>query len=530
MPAKHKRKASPPQAGRNVRRSLDDIATDLHRLDRQNMFEIGRLLAEARDACEYGTWKEWLEDEENGFRWSYRTALNYIAAHELASKYETVSHLRVPARTIYELAERAEIDGEEVGKEIAEVKGVNDPAMPAIIAALAKAGNRKKLKYTEARLVIHFALLRHQGGEYPDATLSALDGLPEPKDAEWAQGAVDALKRERPTDDDAAKSIVDNCHRKYLERVYGGPLPEWLNLSDLENDWSEIKAEHRPEIRRRLMAAKEPLDFAQVCRLVREAIEFVNDPGAAQREADPINAEQDDEVGQDDEPEQEPAEQKAEQSKRTTKPTNAKAAARNEAARNDIGAASKAEMKRLVESNDELARKLATAEQAKQAAYRKVDELEDRLKALEGEEPKGGIDRLAAALIAALKSTKVSREKAELTIERICAELGIDPHKLNVPDSKAAAQSVEPTPTAPAPTDPLQGSASEASNPSMQTDGQWQIKPKKYVKGWSWFATNGSVSLNDNPAALFATQEEAEANARAAIARAGQLQPSGPKS
>jgi hypothetical protein len=50
------------------------------------------------------------------------------------------------------------------------------------------------------------------------------------------------------------------------------------------------------------------------------------------------------------------------------------------------------------------------------------------------------------------------------------------------------------------------------------------------VKGWSWFATNGSVSLNDNPAALFATQEEAEANARAAIARAGQLQPSGPKS
>ena len=51
-----------------------------------------------------------------------------------------------------------------------------------------------------------------------------------------------------------------------------------------------------------------------------------------------------------------------------------------------------------------------------------------------------------------------------------------------------------------------------------------QIRPKKYVSGWFWSATNGSVSLNSNPAALFATQEEAEADARAVIARSGQLQ------
>ena len=50
-----------------------------------------------------------------------------------------------------------------------------------------------------------------------------------------------------------------------------------------------------------------------------------------------------------------------------------------------------------------------------------------------------------------------------------------------------------------------------------------QIRPKKYVSGWFWSATNGSVSLNSNPAALFATQEEAEADARAVIARSGQL-------
>jgi hypothetical protein len=69
--------------------------------------------------------------------------------------------------------------------------------------------------------------------------------------------------------------------------------------------------------------------------------------------------------------------------------------------------------------------------------------------------------------------------------------------------------------------------ASEAPPPSNSTDaiGQWQIKPKKYVTGWSWFATDGSVSLNSNPATLFATQDEAETDARAAIARAGQSQP-----
>jgi hypothetical protein len=96
-------------------------------------------------------------------------------------------------------------------------------------------------------------------------------------------------------------------------------------------------------------------------------------------------------------------------------------------------------MKRLKASNAELARKLAAAEQSKKAAYRKVDEVEAKIKALEGEEPKGGIDKLADALISALRSTKVSREKAEDTLGRVCSALKIDPSKLNAEDKKAAA-------------------------------------------------------------------------------------------
>jgi hypothetical protein len=51
------------------------------------------------------------------------------------------------------------------------------------------------------------------------------------------------------------------------------------------------------------------------------------------------------------------------------------------------------------------------------------------------------------------------------------------------------------------------------------TTGKWEINFKQYPKGWWWSATNGNASISSNPAALFATREEAEADARAAIAR-----------
>jgi hypothetical protein len=276
--SKSKSKVSPAQAaGRNSRRSLDAIAGDLHRADRQGMFTIGKLLAEARDVCERGEWKKWLENEDNGFSWTYRTALNYIAAYELVSKYETVSHLRVPARTIYALAELAEIDGKNISKELPDVKGVDDPAMPAIIAALKEASQKKRLTYTEADTEISFAVLRYTWGNYPDATLSALDRLPTSehvswakKYADWVPGAIDALKRKKTDDEDVANGIVNNCHLKHLERIYGGALPTWLTSNLLPFAFDDLEAEHRPEIRRRLNEAKEPLDFNQVMALVYE--------------------------------------------------------------------------------------------------------------------------------------------------------------------------------------------------------------------------------------------------------------------
>jgi ParB/RepB/Spo0J family partition protein len=56
--------------------------------------------------------------------------------------------------------------------------------------------------------------------------------------------------------------------------------------------------------------------------------------------------------------------------------------------------------------------------------------------------------------------------------------------------------------------------AAEASN----SNGRWEIKPNKYLKGWTWFATDGSATLTSNPGALFATEMEARIDANAAIA------------
>jgi hypothetical protein len=66
---------------------------------------------------------------------------------------------------------------------------------------------------------------------------------------------------------------------------------------------------------------------------------------------------------------------------------------------------------------------------------REIKDLKDEIKKLKID-PKGPIEKHAEALVTALKKT--TREKAELTIEGLCAKLGIDPHKLNPPDSKAA--------------------------------------------------------------------------------------------
>jgi hypothetical protein len=183
-----KRKA---QAGSNEPpRDLDAIAAEIHQLERSTVFEKGALLAEAQRACEHGAWLR-LDDE---FEWSHDTAMNYIAAHELAAKFRTVRNLPMPSRVVYELA-----------------RDVDDPDLPAIIEALAEVtkGESKSISVSEALTAIRIVKARREYGDYPPAALFAMSlvdsVLPE---AEAAQ-TIAALKEARPTTDEAAAEIVD---------------------------------------------------------------------------------------------------------------------------------------------------------------------------------------------------------------------------------------------------------------------------------------------------------------------------------
>jgi len=332
----------------NAKRNLNVIAVDIHAIERRNVFDIGKLLVEAKDACEHGEWGRWLYDE---FDWSDSTANNYMNASHLKTKFPTVGNLKVPARTIYEIA--ADID---------------DPALPAIIEALASACKYKKiLGVVEAEETIRLVELRAKFGDYLDATLNALGWLPEK--AEWAAAAVAELKKVRPETAEAASAIVDA-------------------ITDQSADADDED----------------------------------------QEPAEELDDEQDDEPEQDEpKPEPKPKPKAA----AATKETDQTQAAAVEAARSDIGPLSKAEHERLLAAVDEYAARVATTKAALDARNSEVERLEGEIEKLKGVDvPSMSVDKHVEALISQLK--KLSREKQELTVERLCKELAIDPHKLDI--------------------------------------------------------------------------------------------------
>jgi hypothetical protein len=163
-------------------RSLCVIAAESHGLRGQSLFQIGDLLSEAKDSCEFGEWREWLEDE---FEWSHDTADRYIAVAKLGVKCRKLRQLKLPKTTLYRLAE------------------LPDEEQPAIIAELAKRAG-KHLSAKAAEDVITLARLRNQHGDLPDATLLALDAFDCRPTSVWHDKAIAELKRKKPTTEEEA--------------------------------------------------------------------------------------------------------------------------------------------------------------------------------------------------------------------------------------------------------------------------------------------------------------------------------------
>jgi hypothetical protein len=260
-------------ASTNEKRSLDIIATDIHRIERDNIFAVGKLLTEADDACDHGEWLPWLQANFNW--WSHDTALRYMAAFKLSAKYARVRNLRVPSRIIYALAD-----------------DLDDPDLPAIIEALDKAakGKTKVVTVAEASEVIDLTRLRIKFGNYPKATLFALNEII-PPDVEWAAGASEELKKAQPDSEEAAGKIVLAYRRKRLEELFGGVLPD--RLGEMAFDWLEdVAPEHRPQV---LAKLNQPLDWRQVANITTDARFDDDEDQDDDEDPDPMD-EQDDEV------------------------------------------------------------------------------------------------------------------------------------------------------------------------------------------------------------------------------------------
>jgi len=223
------------------RRPLEIIADDIRALERGNAFAIGALLAEAREDAGYGEWMAWLEDE---FDWGRETARNYLAAHRLAQQFPILGNLPLPMCAIYRLGNDFKPD---------------DSHLPIIIEALTAAtkGKSKMISVAEADGVIEMALLRIEHGDYPDATLDAIENqIGEP----WEALATEALKTGRPTTEETAKQITDAAHREYVGSLYAsfGGLPDDIPDDALET-LGEVPEEQRAVVSDKLKYLPRPL-------------------------------------------------------------------------------------------------------------------------------------------------------------------------------------------------------------------------------------------------------------------------------
>ena len=247
----------------NTRRPLEIIADDIRALERGNAFAIGALLAEAREDAEYGEWMVWLEDE---FDWGRETARNYLAAHRLAQQFPIVGNLPLPMCAVYRL-----------GNDFLE-----DDRLPTIIEALTAATKDKsKISVDEADDVIEMALLRIQHGDYPDATLTAIEDLPGSR--LWTASASEALKGARPTTAEEAKQITDAAQRAHVVALYApyGGLPD-----DLPDDalWTlgGVSEEHRCEVLEKIKYLARPLTDEAILKCIHAPAD--NDDRAQERQ------------------------------------------------------------------------------------------------------------------------------------------------------------------------------------------------------------------------------------------------------
>jgi len=232
------------------RRPLDEIAADIHALQRTNLFAIGDLLIEAKEQLEHGEWLPWLEEEEFGVS----SAENCMRASRLRTKFPNIGNLKLARTTIYTLTD------------IAAEGDTTDELMETIIAALAEVATDNRLKPADADMIIELVRLRVRfGGDYPDATLFALDRQRAAKP--WREKVAEALKAKRPTTEKAADAVILDAMQEHVAELYGSALPVLApeNAEDILAGLARVPAEDRQQVLDQLRKAKQPVTMETVC-------------------------------------------------------------------------------------------------------------------------------------------------------------------------------------------------------------------------------------------------------------------------
>ena len=78
-------------------RTLESIEADIDGVNRKAVFQLGKLLTEAKGLCDDKEWETWLRNE---FHMPAQTAANYMAAWRLVSRLRQARSLNVAARVI----------------------------------------------------------------------------------------------------------------------------------------------------------------------------------------------------------------------------------------------------------------------------------------------------------------------------------------------------------------------------------------------------------------------------------------------
>jgi hypothetical protein len=207
----------------NSKRALDVITSEIHQLHRQNVFAVGDLLLEAREACPENGWMEWLED--NG--WSHDTAGRYMRVAELGTRFRKLRNLRLAKSTLYKLAFEADGDEQSGGSDLTFTE--------AFVDALADAGGAERyIGPAEAERIIELTCLRIEHGDLPDATLLAIDRIEDRIESVFDdEAAVAALKEQKPTTAEAADAIVAPFREAKPEKT-PAPTPAPTPVSNTE--------------------------------------------------------------------------------------------------------------------------------------------------------------------------------------------------------------------------------------------------------------------------------------------------------